>query len=333
MRSSWARRFHEGLRTGYDRSSRWYWRRIAGPLGSRYGWAHRRSLYPNPGNEPWRRSEIHVCRMRGLGDVLMCTPALREIRRLNPKCRINFYTDYAPILAATDLCDHVGRSEEAPANVIWVTYEHAIPPRRHIAKILGDCLGVNVMNVRPTCPLNSRLLTQFLDDWSRFDRHVVMINRKAANTPNKDWDNDAWTRLIKRLLEEYLLVEIGEPHQGEAVKSRYFIDLCGRTNLDQLIALTAAANVHVGPISAPIHIAAAVGTPSVVIYGGFEDPVCSSYPGNINLYTALPCSPCWLRDPCPIGKRCLSQISVATVCDAVRDQLLNQHRSPRKLNS
>jgi hypothetical protein len=51
-----------------------------------------------------------------------------------------------------------------------------------------------------------------------------------------------------------------------------------------------------------------VNVPSVVIYGGFEPPVCTHYPGNIDLHSKPRCSPCWMREPCPFEKQCLSAI-------------------------
>ena len=75
----------------------------------------------------------------------------------------------------------------------------------------------------------------------------------------------------------------------------HYVDLSGKLPLGHFLAAVAAGDIHVGPVSGPVHVAAAAGKPSVVIYGGYEHPDCSSYPGNINLYTALSCSPCWLR--------------------------------------
>ncbi|MGA2089541.1 MAG: hypothetical protein ABSG66_11555, partial [Stellaceae bacterium] len=40
---------------------------------------------PVPFRAPWRSAVLHVHRNMGLGDILMCTPALREVKRLNPK--------------------------------------------------------------------------------------------------------------------------------------------------------------------------------------------------------------------------------------------------------
>jgi ADP-heptose:LPS heptosyltransferase len=102
------------------------------------------------------------------------------------------------------------------------------------------------------------------------------------------------------------------------------------------VAAVAAADVHIGPVSGPVHIAAAVGTPSVVIYGGYEHPVCSSYERNVNLYSAVECSPCFLREPCPYHKKCLTRIAVDEVSAAIetilarRSQPIGDHvtRSP-----
>jgi hypothetical protein len=87
--------------------------------------------------------------------------------------------------------------------------------------------------------------------------------------------------------------------------------------LPQLVATIAAADLLITPDTGPMHIAAAVGTPSVVIYGGYIDPVCTGYPGNINFYSPVECAPCWLRDPCPFGKKCLHQITPDQVEAAV----------------
>jgi ADP-heptose:LPS heptosyltransferase len=93
--------------------------------------------------------------------------------------------------------------------------------------------------------------------------------------------------------------------------------LRSQTTLQELIAAIAAADLHVAPITGSVHIAAAVGVPTVVIYGGYEPPVCTDYPGNIGLYSPVECAPCWLQTPCPYGKKCLNIISVDQVEAAV----------------
>ena len=84
------------------------------------------------------------------------------------------------------------------------------------------------------------------------------------------------------------------------------------------LAAVAAGDIRVGPDSGPVHVAAAAGKPSVVIYGGDIHPDCVAYPGNVNLFTALPCSPCWLLiETCPYDRVCLTRISPERVEEAI----------------
>jgi hypothetical protein len=67
-----------------------------------------------------------------------------------------------------------------------------------------------------------------------------------------------------------------------------------------------------------------VETRAVVIYGGFEAPWESGYEQNINLFTKLACSPCWLRDPCPYDKECMQKIDVDSVIKSIDAILSNK---------
>jgi ADP-heptose:LPS heptosyltransferase len=73
-----------------------------------------------------------------------------------------------------------------------------------------------------------------------------------------------------------------------------------------------------------MHIAAAIGLPTVAIFGP-ESPEFYGPLGNrsINLFASLPCSPCLniynakvFR--CPINAQCMKDISVEQVVDAAR---------------
>jgi ADP-heptose:LPS heptosyltransferase len=62
-----------------------------------------------------------------------------------------------------------------------------------------------------------------------------------------------------------------------------------------------------------VHIAAAYGVPTLSVLGGYELPENTAYPRHTTLYRAVPCSPCWLRTPCPFARKCLRAISVDDV--------------------
>ena len=114
------------------------------------------------------------------------------------------------------------------------------------------------------------------------------MNRKSSNGCNKNWMGEHWDRLIASLLNRYTVIEIGAGRdRGDPVRHPHYVDLSGRLPLDRFLAAVAAGDIHVGPVSGPVHVAAAAGKPSVVIYGGYEHPDCLSYLENINIYTAL----------------------------------------------
>ena len=99
------------------------------------------------------------------------------------------------------------------------------------------------------------------------------------------------------------------------------VDLSGRLSLKQLAALTARAKLFIGVDSAPMHIAAAMGTPAVVLFGPSGDKEWGPWqvPHRI-LTSAHACRPCG-NDGCGGGKtsECLSVIPVEQVLDAVRE--------------
>ena len=98
-------------------------------------------------------------------------------------------------------------------------------------------------------------------------------------------------------------------------------DVAGTTDLVELVGILAGARAVVSNDSGVMHLAAALGSPTVGIFGS-TSPVWTSAaaPWVVNLYAAYPCSPCFRRT-CPIGYRCLHAIEVDAAAGAL-DRLL-----------
>jgi len=58
---------------------------ITGELCAKPGILARTVLFPNPFSSPAYQATMHVARDAGIGDVLMFTPVLRELKRVNPE--------------------------------------------------------------------------------------------------------------------------------------------------------------------------------------------------------------------------------------------------------
>ncbi len=99
------------------------------------------------------------------------------------------------------------------------------------------------------------------------------------------------------------------------------LNLAGRTALRDLIGIFQRARAAFGPDSGPMHIAAAVGTPVVSLWGATSaarSAPWGSEDGVIN--GAAPCSPCYLKC-CPIGRVCMQHISVEVVLEKLVNRL------------
>jgi lipopolysaccharide heptosyltransferase II len=102
------------------------------------------------------------------------------------------------------------------------------------------------------------------------------------------------------------------------------INLAGKTSLRELMALLKVCRVLLTNDTGPMHVAAALGTPVVVPFGSTSPELTGpGLPGDARhrlLKSDAPCSPCFLRD-CPIDFRCMNNISVERVVEAVLNAL------------
>jgi ADP-heptose:LPS heptosyltransferase len=251
----------------------------------------------------------------------MCTPALRELKLIDPQRYINFYTDFPELVQGLPYIDKVCMTNSCPPEAISIGYEGAPHSREHLATLIGQSVGVRVNDVRPDCMVDEGLVTHFRNAWEQLPRPHVLVQRRSSSwTPNKNWPNHHWEELIPKLLQAVTVIEIGYAsiHSTARVASNY-LDFRGKTDLKALVACIAAADILVAPDSGPIHIAAAVRTPAIVILGGYILPENTTYLGNKILYTPIDCSPCWLRTPCPIDVECLKVIAPERVERAIED--------------
>ncbi len=287
---------------------------------SRSGPVARILLHPNPFASPARAAVANIARDAGLGDVILCTPGLRAVKAGNPTGRIRFYTNAPDLVRGLAYIDEVLPFADRPDGSLYVDYLKLVPSPVHLARLLGDRMGVDVVDTQPDCVVDDVLVQRFRRDWAHLPRPWVVALRRASRfTPNKDWPEESWNALLGSVSGWASVIEIGtqEPGRTPAAVANS-LDLRGDTSIAELVAIMAAADIHVGPVSGPMHIAAAVRTPSVVIIGGYEHPVNAHYAGNTEFYTPVPCAPCWLREPCPFDLKCLRAITPGHVEDAIR---------------
>lgn len=162
------------------------------------------------------------------------------------------------------------------------------------------------------------------------DRKGFIHIHPASRWLFKCWQTEKYADLINALHETGERVVItGAPDPKEtqmtaAIKEKLHrpgIDLVGRLSLKQLAALTTHAKCFVGVDSVPMHIASAMQTPTVALFGPSGDQEWGPWQVRHKIITAnYSCRPCGL-DGCGGGKvsECLMTLPVSAVINAVRE--------------
>lgn len=160
----------------------------------------------------------------------------------------------------------------------------------------------------------------------------------GSNAPARRWPADRFAALARGLLADGCRVVVvgGAPEAGltarivnDAPGSR---DEGGRTDLAGLAALLALCHVVVTNDTGPMHLAAAVGAPTVTLWGP-SDPneVAPRWGRQVGVAGAdIPCRPCF-KNHCPRSgagtmlrdahEECMNLIEVEAVLGAVRGML------------
>jgi heptosyltransferase-2 len=159
-------------------------------------------------------------------------------------------------------------------------------------------------------------------------RGLVVLAPGAAFSWTKRWPPDRFGRLGSELCTRGFstAIAIGPGETGLAAAVSDAAGMALPTlgaDLDpvELAAVLARARAVVANDSGPMHLAAAVGTPVVAIFGA-TDPGRTGPRGapSIVLDRYVFCSPCYLKE-CPYGHECMREIEVGAVLATVEEML------------
>lgn len=150
----------------------------------------------------------------------------------------------------------------------------------------------------------------------------------GASRASKRWPTERYAELVAALTAdgERVVVTGTEAERPLAAALSGAIDLCGRTDLATLASVLAGARLFVGNDSGTGHLAAAVGTPVVALFGptapqqGYTPYGAEHRAAQIE----LDCRPCHHTGPrrCPLAHhRCLRDLAVDDVLAIVRERL------------
>ncbi|MBI3321471.1 MAG: lipopolysaccharide heptosyltransferase II [Candidatus Omnitrophica bacterium] len=172
-----------------------------------------------------------------------------------------------------------------------------------------------------------RLASVLTDQGFNATARVVAIH-PAASCPSKRWMPERFAEVADRLIEQVnvqvVLVagvaEIGPARAVEGAMRHRALNLAGKLSVAELAALLQRCALLISNDSGPVHVAAAVGTPVVAIFGRNQRGLSSRRwgplgEGHVILQKDVGCVTC-LAQNCDIGFLCLASLSVEDVSRA-----------------
>jgi len=194
-------------------------------------------------------------------------------------------------------------------------HDRSVAPSEHIIRLMARRAGLDEsIALAPRVYLDGQERA-----WGRFGARQIAIQSSGAKAAKsiltKEWFPERFQEVVDALAADFTVVQLGSTFDPPLKRT---VDLRGQTTIRQAAGVLANSEAFVGLVGFLMHLAKAVGTRSVIVYGGREHPGQSGYEDNVNLYTPLPCAPCWYWTNSPYDRECMKRIQAADVIAAVR---------------
>jgi ADP-heptose:LPS heptosyltransferase len=167
--------------------------------------------------------------------------------------------------------------------IIYHTFVNSILSERHTADFHMDLLSALGIH-REGLPLSIKLPLKAMDSVDRILTSLgvapspFIVFHPGTLRPEKYWSNERWLEVIRHIRQIHPLPILltGSPSQSEQLRLQSLLahsheglwhDLTGKLNLAELAALISKARMLCGVDSAPIHLADALSTPCVALFG------------------------------------------------------------------
>ena len=147
---------------------------------------------------------------------------------------------------------------------------------------------------------------------------LVGVHPGATNSRAKVWQASRYAEVASKLAEtrDGQVVILGGVTEGllaEEVRARVpkerVLMLQGKTSLGELMGVLSELSVFLTNDSGPMHLAAALGVPTVAVFGPTDSRETGPYSSIARVVREpVECSPCLYRD-CPIDHRCMEQVT------------------------
>jgi 3-deoxy-D-manno-octulosonic-acid transferase/heptosyltransferase-1 len=189
-------------------------------------------------------------------------------------------------------------------------------------------LGASINNVEFTLPLTpeTEATGQLLLDQCGLENKKFIAINPVAYWETKLWDDNKFAKLADLIAANLNIKVVFTGSEKESIEKiigltkSETVNLAGKTSLLDLACLYKQAMMVITTDSGPMHLAAAVGTPVIALFGPTDPVRTGPYgKGHTIIKTDLACSPCFLKK-CPT-KKCMQDISPEQVLEVIEQKI------------
>jgi heptosyltransferase-2 len=256
----------------------------------------------------------------------------RRLREWRPDVALilPFSFSSARFAMATGARARIGYAHEARSFMLTRALRRPARGELHLSReylALGEPLGAREgpLPRLALAPATHEAARALIDGEAPAGRPFAVLAPRSAYGPARQWPAERFAALGRELIAggRAVLVsgtagEAGTCDEVATLAGPGARSIAGRTDLPTLAALVADASLAVCNDSGLAHLAGAVGTPTVTLYGSTSSAWTAALGERVRIVQHPPvCSPCFRRT-CRIGYPCLTGLSVAEVAGACR---------------
>ena len=271
---------------------------------------------------------IVVKRKYAIGDVLLTTPIIDAIARSRPLSPIYVETDYPELFEGNRQVHQAAKaiSVVEPHLTVDLNGSYESTTMEHIVDAYHRTASNVILGLRPHKRTTSISIDAASAKWANSivgKMRVCLINADPTTWPGKTWPFDNFSDLARSLIQQgFAIMQVGSKEQRTFLGA---LNLVGRTSLMQLAALCQRAALTITPDTSTLHIAQAVGCPTIGLFGVTSARFIATQGSK---FVAVEC-PQDLpnagarhrvagKTSLDFGAECMEQITVTDVLDAVR---------------
>jgi len=252
-------------------------------------------------------TSISIKRCHGLGNVVLLLPVLDYLH--NRGFRVNLVTRKEWVSTFSTLRPKCKVTTQKDRNTIDLDSLTAdVSPSQHRIDEFAQLLGIEESLPSPQINVPA--------EWQKCFKQFAgsIIFAPEAAHPSRSWPLENCRR-IKSLLPNKTFVLVGTKQNS---KISCDVDLRGQLDLKELFGVISVSSVVITMDSAVLHIAAAVRTPTVAIFGG----VCSRFRVRkeqpvVIIQSKMACCPCNKNEICEGRYDCIRGITIEDIRKAV----------------